>query len=224
VSALTADRSFPPWTIGLAAVVALLNIGLFTGGPAADWLRELEFERRAVLDGETWRVLTANLVHFDQRHFFLDAGVFLVLGWMSERSIGRAYPLLALWIALVVGVAGIWFLPDGTHMRGLSGVNAGQFAAALWVEIGLAGREPRRWLWTVPAAGFFLVWIGYGAATGRSLWMGDDARVAGWAHVTGAIAAVAFMCARAIVNRRKQRRPATANRPAQNTAGSRQSC
>jgi rhomboid family GlyGly-CTERM serine protease len=202
------DRSFPPWTVGLAAAVALMNVGLFTGGPAADLLRELEFERRAVLDGETWRVLTANLVHFDRRHFLLDAGVFLVLGWMSERSIGRAYPLLLLWIALVVGVAGLWFLPDSVRMRGLSGANAGQFAAALWVEIGLARKEPRRCLWTVPAAGFFLVWIGYGAATGRSLWMGDDARVAGWAHVTGAIAAVAFLTTRAIVNRLNERRSA----------------
>jgi rhomboid family GlyGly-CTERM serine protease len=195
------DRPFPCWTVGLTAVVAVLNFGLFTGGPAADWLRELEFERRAVLEGETWRVLSGNLVHFDRRHFILDAGVFLVLGWMSERSIGRAYPLLLLWIALVIGVAGLWFLPDGTHMRGLSGVNAGQFAAALWVEIGLARREPRRWRWTVPAAGLFLFWVGYGAATGRSLWMNNDARVAGWAHVTGAITAGAFLSARAIVSR-----------------------
>jgi len=203
------DRQFPPWTISLAAVVAVLNIGLFTGGPAADSLRELEFERRAVLEGETWRVLIGNLVHFDRRHFFLDAGVFLVLGWMSERSIGRAYPLLLLWIALAVGVTGIWFLPDGTHMRGLSGVNAGQFAAALWIEIGLARREPRRWLWTVLAAGFFLVWIGYGAVTGHSLWMDDDTRVAGWAHVTGAAAAVAFLGVRASGGRKKDRRSVT---------------
>src|SRR5437868_12180397 len=96
------DRLFPRWTVGLTAAVAVLNVGLFASGPAADWLGELEFERRAVLDGETWRVLTSNLVHFDRRHFLLDAGVFLVLGWMSERSIGHVYPLLLFWIALVV--------------------------------------------------------------------------------------------------------------------------
>src|SRR5215468_7572826 len=204
-----AESSFPRWTVGLAAAVVVLNVGLFTGGPAADWLGELEFERGAVLDGETWRVLTGNLVHFDRQHFFLDAGIFLVLGWMSERLIGRAYPLLLFWIALVVGVAGLWFLPDGTHMRGLSGVNAGQFAAVLWVEVGLARRVPRRWLWTVPVAGFFLFWVGYGAVTGHSLWMGDDARVAGWAHVTGAAAAVTFLGIRAAGGQQQDRRSVT---------------
>jgi rhomboid family GlyGly-CTERM serine protease len=200
--------AFPRWTVGIGVAVAILNVGLFTGGPAAELLPRLEFDRRVVLSGEFWRVLTAHLVHFNSRHFLLDTGVFLVLGWMSERSFPRSYPLLLLAIALAVGLADLWFLPEGHRARGLSGVNAGQFAAALWIEIGLARREPRRWLWTVPALGLFLIWVGYGAATGRSLWMGEDVRVAGWAHVTGAVAAIAFLAVRAAHGRLMERRTA----------------
>lgn len=192
----SSDRSFPRWTVGVTGVIVLLNLGVFAGGPASEWLPRLEFERHATLDGESWRLLTFNLVHHTPRHFLLDVGVFLVLGWMTERNFPRAYIVILLWMALVIGLAALWFMADGAHLRGLSGVNAGQFAVALWVEVSLARREPRRWLWTVPATVLFVCWIGYGAVTGRSLWMGDDAHVAGWAHVAGAVAAVLFLSAR----------------------------
>jgi rhomboid family GlyGly-CTERM serine protease len=193
--------SSPRWTIAITVALVLLNFGLLVDDRPPRFLDQLEFERRAVLDGEYWRLITSQIIHWSARHFFLDVGAFLVLGWMSERYFRRSYPLLLLWIAFCVGVAGIWLLPDHARMRGLSGVNAGQFAALLWIEIGLAIREPRRWLWLAPATVFFLFWIGYGAITGRGFLMGPEHHIAGWAHLVGAGAALAWLAVRTVYSR-----------------------
>jgi len=189
--------SFPGWTVCLAAVITLMNVGLFVGGPAADMLPRLELDPRAVLAGQPWRVMTANFVHWGREHFLLDVGAFLTLGWLSEPYFRRSYPLLLLCVALGVGLSGMWFLEDRTNLRGLSGVNSGQFAALLWIEIGLAIRERRRWIWAAPATAFFLVWIGHGAMTGRGLLMSSGQNVAGWAHLVGAGLAVVWLLIRA---------------------------
>src|SRR5438445_11328024 len=90
-----------PWTLGLA-VVLLLNPGLFSWGPwdAKEWLARLQFDGVAIREGEWWRLLTGNLVHWSPEHFALDAVAFLVLGLLYERYFRGLYPCLLLWLAL----------------------------------------------------------------------------------------------------------------------------
>jgi rhomboid family GlyGly-CTERM serine protease len=187
------------WTLRLAAVLLLLNSGLFLRGffEPMYWLVGLQFDGAAIRAGEWWRILTGNLVHWSPQHFFLDGAAFLVAGLLGERYSRGLYPWLLLVTALAVGVAGLWCLPEGTLMRGLSGVNAGQFAALACVECVRAYRRPRRWLYVVPATALFLTWLIYGAVTGRffagALFFSEGGKVAWWAHLTGAATAATFV-------------------------------
>jgi rhomboid family GlyGly-CTERM serine protease len=177
----------------------LLNSGLFLPGFAEPvyWLVWLQFDGAAIRAGEWWRVLTGSLVHWSPQHFFLDGAAFLVAGLLGERCYHGLYPWLLLFTALAVGVAGLWCLPEDARMRGLSGVNAGQFAALVCAEWVGACRQPRRWLYVAPATVLFLTWLIYGAVTGRffagTLFFPEGGKVAGCAHLTGAAAATAFV-------------------------------
>jgi rhomboid family GlyGly-CTERM serine protease len=197
------------WTILLLALVLLLNLGLFSWGPweAKEWLVALQFDGAAIRAGEWWRLLTGNLVHWSPEHLFLDGTAFVALGLLYERHFGRFYPLLLLTAALAVGVAGLLFWDERTLCRGLSGVNGGQFAAALCVEWVLAWRRPRRWWWVGPATALFFFWLIWEGLTGRffagALFFSADAKPAPLAHAAGASAAFAFVALIAVVARWK---------------------
>jgi len=156
------------WTLGLCAVMALVNIGLFPRAPDAlqrlvEWL---QFDRQAVLQGELWRLLTGNMVHWSVEHFLLDVGAFAIMGLLYERHL-RHYPWILAAAGMSVGCGMLVFLPEMGIYRGLSGVDSGQFAAALCVECVLASGQARRWLWIAPAAAIFASKILYECATGE---------------------------------------------------------
>lgn len=193
-----------PWTLGLSAILVLLNLGAVLGGPprALRLLTWLQWDSTAVEAGEWWRVLTGNLVHWSPNHFYLDVGVFLVLGLLYEPAFGRAYPWLLLVLCLGAGLPCLWFMPERSICRGLSGVDSGLFAAALGIEFGLAAREPSRWLWVGPAAGLFVAKSIYEAATGRSAISSEailgPMSLAAPIHIGGAIAGAAFVAGLAL--------------------------
>jgi rhomboid family GlyGly-CTERM serine protease len=128
-----------PWTTGLGLVVVLLNLGL-----VVPWIdpATLEFDRRAVERGEVWRLLTGSLVHWSFGHLVLDLGALLAVGLLCEEGLGRRYAIILaaafVAVALVVLVA-----PEVERYRGLSGVDAGQYAAALAAEIRRQWRSSR---------------------------------------------------------------------------------
>jgi rhomboid family GlyGly-CTERM serine protease len=188
-------------TWSLVPPLVLLNMGVFVPGSvtASDVLDLLQFDGRAVRAGELWRLVTANLVHFSLNHFLLDVSVFLVLGTMYEPYFRGRYP----WLLLVMGLAGslggllVW--PANTICRGLSAVDSGLFAAALFVEFRLAWRDRTRWLWVGPAAALF-VWKNiYELTTGHSFFSTESilgpARLAVAAHTAAILAAVGFCTA-----------------------------
>jgi rhomboid family GlyGly-CTERM serine protease len=201
------------WTLRLAAFLLLLNVGLFLPGfsEPVSWPAWLQFDGAAIQAGEWWRVLTGNLVHWSSQHFFLDGAAFLVAGLLGERYYRGLYPWLLLVTALAVGVAGLWCLPEDARMRGLSGVNAGQFAALVCVEGVRAYRRPRRWLYVAPATMLFLIWLIYGAVTGRffagALFFAEGGQVAGCAHLTGAAAATVFVLFAGLFGRSRRGEP-----------------
>jgi len=189
------------WTLGLCAAMALCNLGLFAGtGPIFERLISLlEYDRGAILDGQLWRLLTGNLVHWSREHFLLDVGAFAVVGLLYERHLGRHYPWVLLVCGLAVGGGMLVFLPEMSIYRGLSGVDSGQFAAAVCVEFHLARRDVRRWLWVAPAAAVFLLKIVSECATGQMFFgtesLGNIGDPVPLAHAAGTMAAVAFLLA-----------------------------
>lgn len=179
-------------------VLVVLNAGLFveTSTVATDVLLALQFDGRAVREGEVWRVLTANMVHFNRAHFFLDVGVFLVLGLLYERSFARSYPWLLLVLCVASGVSTLLYRSEATILRGLSGVDTGLFAAALCVEFKFAWRDRARWLWVAPAAAIFVAKNAFELATGQSFFSTESllgpAKLATEAHAAAIAAAVTF--------------------------------
>jgi hypothetical protein len=85
-------------------------------------------------------------------------------------------------------------MPQLEIYRGLSGVDSGQFAAALCVEIGLAVCQRRRWLWVAPAAVIFATKILYEATSGRLFFgteaLGSIGLPTPLAHIAGAAAGI----------------------------------
>src|SRR5262245_12034115 len=124
-------RRFPAWTLVITTGVVVLNLELFFPSPARSTsvLALLQFDGVAVRSGEICRFLTMNLVHFNANHFLLDVGVFVVLGFLYERSFAKSYPWLLLTMAIAASIGGLLIWPERMFCRGLSAVDSGLFAA-----------------------------------------------------------------------------------------------
>jgi rhomboid family GlyGly-CTERM serine protease len=180
----------------------------------------LQFDRDAILAGQLWRLVTGNLVHWSMEHFLLDVGAFLVVGVMVEGHLKQNYLWILLAAAVAVGCGVLALAPEMTVYRGLSGVDSGQFAAALCIESAAALRDRRRWIWVAPAMSIFVLKIVYECTSGQMLFgtesLGDIGIPTPVAHAAGAAAAVALICGTMLVQSptaaadRRTRQPATA--------------
>jgi rhomboid family GlyGly-CTERM serine protease len=210
------------WTLLLTALISVANIGLLPAvqgwfGGLTEWL---QFDRDAILAGQLWRLVTGNLVHWSMEHFLLDVGAFLVVGLMVEGYLKQNYAWILLASAVAVGCGVLAFAPEMTVYRGLSGVDSGQFAAALCVESATALRDRRRWIWVAPAMSIFVIKIVYECTSGQMLFgtesLGDIGIPTPVAHAAGAAAAVALVCGTMLAQSptaaadRMTRQPATA--------------
>ena len=113
-------------TLALAGVAVI-----FTLLPSATPL--LEYNRaRVVSDGEWWRLLSGQLVHWNARMAVLDLGIVVLLGLWAESTAPRVTRAVLL-VGLVVIGTGIHFLAPGLlTYRGASGL-----ASALYVLVAL---------------------------------------------------------------------------------------
>ena len=124
--------------ITLIAVGAALAVQLLPGLHPF-----LIYNRTAVLNGELWRLVTGQWVHFTARHFLYDAMVFGVAGWMIECSGCPNYAWLCGLAPLAIGVGVLALEPQLEICGGLSGM-----ATAVVVFLTLWGLEkPGAWRW-----------------------------------------------------------------------------
>lgn len=213
-----------PVTLGLTALMILLNWGLSEMAP--ELMQKipalLEYDRTAIADGEIWRLISGNLVHWSVEHACLDVGAFAIVGWMFERRLRGIYAPLLIASGLCVGLA-LWLgEPQLERYRGFSGVNSAQFAAVVLVELRTAWRTPRRWLWVAPAAGIFLVKIVSECATGTMFFgtesLGDIGMPVPMSHAAGALSGASLAIIVCALDNRAQAptTPATAPQLCQN--------
>ena len=200
-----------PWTLATVALLTAANLGLLAGdGSLARTLPAvLEFDRQAIHRGELWRLVTGNFVHWSAEHFLLDAGAFAVVGFLYERHV-RQYPCVLLACALAVGFGVFALLPDMATYRGLSGVDSGQFAAALWAETGLARIERRRWLWLAPVFAVFCTKVLWEMVSGQMFFgtesLGNIGSPVALAHAAGIAAAVILLAGLSLSQARRAQR------------------
>lgn len=192
------DCSTHSWTFWIAAFIVVLNFGLFTWAPSGfeELLSWLEFDRSAILARQVWRIMTGNLVHWSIEHLLLDIGAFLIVGWLYEQAIGRSYLWILAFAGLAVGVNSLIFLPEMATYRGFSGIDSGQFAVVLCLELRMALRNRRNFVYLIPAAILFFTKLIFESLTGRMFFgtesLGDIGQPVPLAHVAGAVAALLF--------------------------------
>jgi len=154
-----------------------------------DLTQLLEYDRDHVsLDGEWWRILSGQLVHWNARMAILDLGIVTLLGLWAARMVP--------WMTRGVLLAGVPAIGIGIHLwspqiltyRGSSGL-----ASALFVLVALVlASEPNS---RVQRALAILALVLLGSKIGVETWTGaavfagplpDGVRVTPFAHLLGA--------------------------------------
>lgn len=82
----------------------------------------LIYDRTAIADGEWWRLLSGNLVHYSALHFVYNVAAVLVAGTLVElRGYSRLW-LVCLVAAAAIGAAIYTMNPELRYFGGLSGI------------------------------------------------------------------------------------------------------
>jgi rhomboid family GlyGly-CTERM serine protease len=182
-----------PWrTAGLAGVC--LAAAVVPGSAEA-----LQYDRVRVMEGEVWRLLTGQLVHWTARMALADLGVLLGLGawleavWIKTPGEGRRAVLTLALGAILTALAVHLLSPDLFVYRGSSGLASTLFVlTAMSVarstdggSRGLAGL----------AVALFLAKAAWETVTGDALFAGPLApgvRVVPLVHLLGGLAGAAL--------------------------------
>ncbi len=179
--------------ITLALVGVALVFSLLPGVAQA-----LEYDRlRVVSDGEWWRMLSGQLVHWNVRMALVDLAVVLLLGLWAEPRVPRA--------TRVVLLAGLPVIGTGIHLgaprlltyRGTSGLATALFVLVVLVVASNGRGRVTRGLALV-AVGLLALKLSWETWTGTGLFMGplpDGVQVAPLAHLLGAGVALAVVLA-----------------------------
>lgn len=117
-------------SLALSLSITLLMIGLSLLGAQAESL--LEFNREKIAQGEYWRLLSSNLVHYGFPHMIMNAAALLLIGGSFLRELSlKAYLGLLLITALAVNLGTLQFNPELSYYRGFSGALHGLLVAGL---------------------------------------------------------------------------------------------
>jgi rhomboid family GlyGly-CTERM serine protease len=97
------------------------------------WHLALQYQHRAILEGEVWRLFTGHLVHLNGAHLLMNlAGLWLIWLLFFLHESARALCLYRLPVLLIgTSLALLLLSPEVTWYRGLSGILHGLLALAL---------------------------------------------------------------------------------------------
>ena len=185
-------------TVGVA--IAAVAVQLLPG-----WAGWLQFDRRAVMDGQWWRLLTGHLTHWSLEHLGWDLLMFVVLGAIVEKLSRPRFIVLGLVSAISISLMVLLGQPDLWTYRGLSGIDTALFVYLACVQLANAWRQGRWRSGLLPAvllAGFGSKLL-YELVTGSALFV--DSQAAGFAvvvmaHTVGASAGAVLAVALAQQN------------------------
>lgn len=90
----------------------------------------LSFQRTSIIDSEYWRLITANFIHLNDNHLYLNgAGLLLIWLLVGDKFKAIEWLFLTALLALTVSIGLFIFNPDLQHYVGLSGVLHGLLVA-----------------------------------------------------------------------------------------------
>ena len=182
---LVRSRSKFPW-VTLAVIV--LAVVARTVPALSRWL---VFDRAAIIDGQWWRLVTGNWVHFSTDHLLADTVAVGAAGSLIERREGTRPIWFYAATAIGVGLAVLFLAPGIAAYGGLSGVACGAFGYLALDEIRRS--RVRRWL-PVLVLGLLVAKLGWEYGTGRALFANthDGMMVLPLAHVAGLLSGFGY--------------------------------
>lgn len=125
------DRQHFTPSVQLTLILAGLMLAL---GLAHTWTEPLlEFNRNAITNGQWWRLLSGQWIHYGVYHLTMNAAAFALCGYVLLRQLSLVYYLLLLLSCLItVGLGLFWFNPQLEYYAGLSGALHGLLVAGLF--------------------------------------------------------------------------------------------
>lgn len=112
-------RPTPAFLLTLSLAGMLLVLGWFSS-PGNN---PLELDRLRIAEGEWWRLLSGNLVHYGLYHLLMNLAALLVCGYVFFLRCNLwLYSGLLLFSGFCVGLGVYWGNPEFVTYRGLSGV------------------------------------------------------------------------------------------------------
>ncbi|HEX2853261.1 MAG TPA: rhombosortase [Opitutaceae bacterium] len=128
-----------PWGTLITVLLALAVFLVPSSGA------RLGYDRALILEGEWWRCVTGNWVHFSGSHLFWNLVVLLPTGiWLEGRCPRRAR-LLYVSAPIAIGAVLLALDPALSRYAGLSGIASG--VVALLALSHLASSPNDRWFW-----------------------------------------------------------------------------
>jgi rhomboid family GlyGly-CTERM serine protease len=96
------------------------------------WQEALQYQRREVLSGDLWRLLSAHLTHLNWPHLLMNlAGLWMIWLLFLSREKPLSICLLSLLLLLGTGLGLLALHPEISWYRGLSGALHGLLLLAL---------------------------------------------------------------------------------------------
>ncbi len=128
-----ANQHFTP-SVQLTLMFAGLMLVL---GLAHPWTEPLlEFNRSAIANGQWWRLLSGQWIHYGFYHLAMNTAAFALCGYVLLRQLALPYFLLLLLSCLItVGLGLYWFNPKLEYYAGLSGALHGLLVAGLFEHL-----------------------------------------------------------------------------------------
>jgi rhomboid family GlyGly-CTERM serine protease len=153
------------------------------------------FDRKAVLQGEVWRLLSSHFVHFNDTHLAYNMLAFGVAGWIVERKSYLHFAILYVLMALVISSSLFILKPTMSYYGGLSGMACGSIFYCALLGVG----EPGHWRTISKLIIFFLpIKIAlevYNSASILPYWGQQPFVTMPISHITGIIVALLFYVA-----------------------------
>lgn len=129
---MAAQHFTPSFQLTLILAGLMLALGL-----AQPWTQPLlEFNRGAIANGQWWRLLSGQWIHYGVYHLAMNSAAFALCGYVLLRHFALPqYLLLLLCCLIAVGLGLYWFNPQLQYYAGLSGALHGLLVAGLFEQL-----------------------------------------------------------------------------------------
>lgn len=181
-----AQTTHRPWGTVLTVVLAVVVFFLPSVSP------KLVYDRALILQGEWWRCVTGNWVHFSSSHLFWNLVVLVPTGVWLERHWPARGRLLLVVAPIAIGSALLTLDPALSRYAGLSGVASGVLVLLALTQLATSTND--RWFWRA-VLGMIALKIIAEMAIQRpyfARFIEGDVHAVPLAHLTGAISACAL--------------------------------